>query len=51
MKRCKLLKFLPLLLLLLASCNRDPKVQAQRQLDNANKFFAKAKYREAAIMY
>jgi tetratricopeptide (TPR) repeat protein len=39
------------LLLLLASCNRDPKVQAQRQLDNANKFFAKAKYREAAIMY
>lgn len=51
MQRCKLLKFLPLLLLLLASCNRDPKVQAQRQLENANKFFAKAKYREAAIMY
>ncbi len=51
MKRCKVLKFLPLLLLLLASCNRDPKVQAQRQLDNANKFFARGKYREAAIMY
>ncbi|MGA3186532.1 MAG: tetratricopeptide repeat protein [Bryobacteraceae bacterium] len=51
MKSCKVLKFLPLLLLVLASCNRDPKVQAQRQLDNANKFFAKAKYREAAIMY
>src|SRR5579864_4587325 len=48
----KILKFLPLLvLLLLASCNRDPKVQAQRELENANKFFAKAKYREAALMY
>jgi tetratricopeptide (TPR) repeat protein len=51
MQRCKLLKFLPLLLLLLASCNRDPKVQAQRTLEQANKFFARAKYKEAAIMY
>src|SRR5882672_5082636 len=51
MKRCKVLKFLPLLLLLLVACNRDPKVQAQRQLENANKFFARGKYREAAIMY
>lgn len=52
MSRCKVLKFIPLLVLLLAvSCTRDPKVQAQRQLENANKFFAKAKYREAAIMY
>ena len=51
MQRCKVLKFLPLLLLLLASCTRDPKVRAQRELENANKFFAKAKYREAALMY
>jgi tetratricopeptide (TPR) repeat protein len=51
MQRCKLLKFLPLLLLVLASCDRDPKVQAQHQLDNGNKFFAKAKYREASILY
>ena len=51
MPRCKVLRFLPLLVLLFASCNRDPKVQAQRQLDIANRFFAKAKYREAAIMY
>ena len=51
MQRCKLLKFLPLLLLLLASCNRDPKVQAQRQLEQANKFFSRQKYKEAAIMY
>ena len=51
MPRCKVLKFLPLLLLLLTSCTRDPKVRAQRELENANKFFAKAKYREAALMY
>jgi tetratricopeptide (TPR) repeat protein len=52
MQRCKLLKFLPILLILvLAGCNRDPKVQAQRQLEQANKFFARAKYKEAAIMY
>jgi tetratricopeptide (TPR) repeat protein len=52
MQRCKLLKLLPLTILLLAvSCTRDPKVQAQQALDNANKFFAKARYREAAIMY
>lgn len=51
MQCCKLLKFLPLLLLVLASCNRDPKVQAQRQLEQANKFFSRGKYKEAAIMY
>jgi len=52
MQRCKPLKFLPILLLLvLAGCNRDPKVQAQRQLEQANKFFARGKYKEAAIMY
>lgn len=51
MQRCKLLKFLPLLLFVLASCNRDPKVQAQRQLEQANKFFSRGKYKEAAIMY
>ena len=46
----KLLTFLPLVLIL-ASCSRDPKVQAQRYVDNGNKFFAKAKYKEAGIMY
>jgi len=50
MHRRKLLTFLPLLLIL-ASCSRDPRVQAQRYLDNGNKFFAKAKYKEASIMY
>jgi tetratricopeptide (TPR) repeat protein len=51
MQSRKLLRLLPLLLIILASCSRDPKVQAQRYLDNGNKFFAKAKYKEAAIMY
>ena len=51
MKRSILLRCLPLLLLVLASCSSDPKVQAQRYVDNGNKFFAKAKYKEAGIMY
>jgi tetratricopeptide (TPR) repeat protein len=46
-------KFLLLLLfvILAASCNRDPKVQAQRYVENGNKFFGKGKYKEASIMY
>ena len=51
MKRSTLLRCLPLLLLVLSSCSTDPKVQSQRYVDNGNKFFAKAKYKEAAIMY
>ena len=51
MKRSLLLRCLPLLLLALASCSTDPKVQAQRYVDQGNKFFAKAKYPQAAIMY
>lgn len=50
MQRRKLLTFLPLVLIL-ASCSRDPKAQAQRYLDNGNKFYSKAKYKEASIMY
>jgi len=40
-----------LLLLVLASCSTDPKAQAQRYVDQGNKFFAKALYKEAGIMY
>src|ERR1017187_9014126 len=46
----KILTLLPLLLMV-ASCNRDPRAQAQRYVDNGNKFYAKGKYKEAAIMY
>src|SRR5580698_1325509 len=53
MKRGKVLKFLTIsiFLLVLAGCTRDPKAQAQRNLEMGNKFFARTKYREAAIMY
>lgn len=34
-----------------ASCSRDPKVQAQRYVANGNKFYEKNKYKEASIMY
>ena len=54
MKYRKLLLLLPFALLLalfLASCSQDPHVQAQRYLNNGNKFFEKAKYKEASIMY
>jgi tetratricopeptide (TPR) repeat protein len=50
MRRCKLFACLPVLLLL-ASCSRDPRAQAQRYVDNGNKFFSKEKYKEASIMY
>ncbi len=51
MKRSTLLRCLPLLLVVLASCTSDPKVQAQRAVDQGNKFFAKGKYKEASLMY
>src|SRR2546429_8737874 len=44
---CLLLPFL----LIVVSCSRDPKAQAQRYLENGNKFFSRAKYKEASIMY
>lgn len=50
MKRCGFLLVLPALLSL-ASCTFDPKAQAQRYLENGNKFFEKGKYKEASIMY
>ena len=51
MKRSTLLRCLPLLLLVLASCSSDPKALAKRYVDNGNKFFDKAKYKEAGLMY
>ena len=50
MKSRKLLLLLPVLFFL-ASCSRDPKVQAQRYVENGNKFFEKGKFKEASIMY
>jgi len=50
MKSRKLLLLLPVVFLM-ASCSRDPKVQAQRYVENGNKFFEKGKFKEASIMY
>jgi len=50
MKSRKLLLLLPVVFLV-ASCSRDPKVQAQRYVENGNKFFEKGKFKEASIMY
>jgi len=47
MKRGPFLYCLPLLLLVLTSCSRDPKAL----VDNGNKFYARGLYKEAAIMY
>src|SRR5580704_5974117 len=54
MKYRRFLKFLPVLLLALSACSRDPKVRAKRYVDNGNKFFNKgtaAAYKDASIMY
>jgi tetratricopeptide (TPR) repeat protein len=51
MKQRKIWILLSILLGLLVACNRDPKVQAQRYLENGNKFFARDKFKEASIMY
>ncbi len=50
MKQLKIWIFLSFLLAL-AACSRDPKVQAQKYLENGNKFFARDKFKEAVIMY
>jgi len=38
-------------LLMLASCSRDPNVVKRRYLESGNRYFARGKYKEAAIMY
>jgi tetratricopeptide (TPR) repeat protein len=38
-------------LILLASCNRDPRVVSRKYVDSGNKYFDKGKYKEASIMY
>lgn len=51
MKYRRILTFLPLLLLVLSACTRDPKARAQRYVANGNKFFNIGKYKDASIMY
>lgn len=39
------------MVLVLAGCNRDPKVQAQQYVDKGKNMFEKGKFKEASIMY
>ncbi len=50
MRSTKLILLLALALLG-AACNRDPKVQRQKHLENGNRYFNNGKYKEASIMY
>ena len=47
----RLLFVLTLTLGLLAGCSRDPNVRKQKYLESGERYFEKAKYREAAIQY
>jgi tetratricopeptide (TPR) repeat protein len=40
-----------LCLVLLAACNRDPRVVSKKYVDSGNKYFDKGKYKEASILY
>lgn len=50
MSRICLVGALPCLILL-AACNRDPRVVSKKYVDSGNKYFDKGKYKEASIMY
>src|ERR1700730_17403821 len=38
-------------LILLAACNRDPRVVSRKYADSGSKYFDRGKYKEASIMY
>jgi tetratricopeptide (TPR) repeat protein len=46
-----LTSFLLPLVLVLAGCDRDPKVARVKYVNNGNKYFDKGKFKEASIMY
>ncbi|HTM13660.1 MAG TPA: tetratricopeptide repeat protein [Bryobacteraceae bacterium] len=48
---CRKLLVLLVFTFCIASCSRDPKVQARRYVENGNKFYEKSKFKEASIMY
>lgn len=50
MFRCARFALIPLLLLTF-SCSRNPQAESQRLVANGNKFYNRAKYKEASIMY
>ncbi len=38
-------------LILLAACNRDPRIVSRKYVDSGNKYFNRGKFKEASIMY
>jgi tetratricopeptide (TPR) repeat protein len=40
-----------LCLIVVAACNRDPRLVSRKYVDSGNKYFDKGKYKEASIMY
>src|ERR1700733_16259682 len=40
-----------LCLIVLAACNRDPRVVSRKYIDSGNKYFDRGKFKEASIMY
>jgi Tfp pilus assembly protein PilF len=46
-----LLLLLLVIAAVLTGCSRDPNVRKQKYFDSGEKYFAEAKYREAAIQY
>ena len=47
----KAVSALLVLLCFVAACNRDPNVAKKKYVDNGNRYYDKAKYKEALIMY
>ena len=35
----------------LAACDSDPRVASRKYLENGNRYFSKAKYKEASLLY
>ena len=47
----KAVSALLVLLCFVAACNRDPNVAKKKYVENGNRYYDKAKYKEALIMY
>ncbi len=51
MRSIRLIAVILAILVGLASCSRDPNVVKKRYLESGNKYFDKARYKEASIQY
>ena len=51
MRSIRLVAVILAMLVGLASCSRDPNVVKKRYFESGNKYFEKARYKEASIQY